>query len=292
MGRPGGRRGFRSPLEAAASAMSPIDTALSGCTLEGKKRQRIEDEGRAYRATSPHLLALAPWRCYHWPCGSRVNHQVAKGKAMAEDADTEFGTCRQLPQDVQPIFRDLCQDVASLHAKWRLYLDLYSDQVAIGLLNHTAMYSFQLIEESLRADLTMSISRLADPAQSCGRTNLSLRTLVEKLRDLPGIEERRKEFDEIYAPLKKHRHRRVAHNDLQAALKPHANPLPNINKTQIDDIVAAAGRLLNHVYRAHVDGELSFQPLTISGAKALLRALKQAKRMDDEEPGRRLRGTV
>ncbi len=50
---------------------------------------------------------------------------------MNKDNDKPFGYAQELPEDIRKVFQDLCQDIASLHSKWKFYLDLFSDHDTI-----------------------------------------------------------------------------------------------------------------------------------------------------------------
>lgn len=202
---------------------------------------------------------------------------------MNRNDDKPFGACPDLPHDVQPIFQNLCQDLASLHGKWRLYLDLFSDRETVNLLNDVAMATFQMVEESLRSDLTMSICRLSDPPQSCRQDNLSIKVLVDRLPHIPGLTALWEDFHESCEPVRQYRNKRVGHNDLRAALRSHDAPLPNVARRTIDAILAAAGKLMNHVYRFHVESELHFEPLAIGTGEELVHWLKRAWEYDQKE---------
>lgn len=78
---------------------------------------------------------------------------------------SRFGYYPKLPEDIREVFMWLCQDVAALREKWDFYQELF-DKGNIDLLSELARASFQIFEESLRDDLTMSICRLSDPAKS------------------------------------------------------------------------------------------------------------------------------
>lgn len=211
---------------------------------------------------------------------------------MAEDVDKTFGTCPELPAEVQDIFRDLCQEVASLHEKWQFYLQLYSDRETVDLLNDMAMASFQIIEESLRSDITMSISRLSDPPQSCGRDNLSIATLVGKLSHIAGLDALWEDFRKRCEPIRSYRNKRVGHNDLHVSLQPHDNLLPNIGRSDIDGIIAATAHLMNHVYQSYADIELWFETIAVGDGEALLYWLEKAKKCSNAEREKLLRGTA
>jgi hypothetical protein len=179
---------------------------------------------------------------------------------MNNDDDKPFGYAPELPEDIRPVFQDLCQDMASLHSKWQLYLDLFSDRTTIDLLNDMAPAFFQTVEESLRSDITMSICRLSDLPQTLGQDNLSIKTLVDKAAEVRELVNLWNDFHNCCQPVREYRNKRIGHNDLHAILQPHDNPLPNISRATIDSILAKATTLMNHVFSFYKMGEISFNP--------------------------------
>jgi hypothetical protein len=197
--------------------------------------------------------------------------------------DNAFGYDIRLPDDIREIFMWLCQDVASLSKKWGFYQELFGSEETTRLLSDLARASFQIIEESLRADMTMGICRLSDPPQSVGKDNLSILTLVYQLGEISDISILVNEFREACEPLRQYRNKRVGHNDLYTTIKFQDNPLPGIGRRHIDRIVQLAERILNTIYQHFVDGELFFQPVLIGGANTLIFRLKMAKEYETKE---------
>jgi hypothetical protein len=199
---------------------------------------------------------------------------------MSDDA---FGYDIRLPDNIREIFMWLCQDVAALRNKWSFYIELFSGEENTGLLSELARASFQIIEESVRDDMTMAICRLSDPPQSMGKDNLSLTTLVQRL-DKPGnASELLKDFLEACEPVRQYRNKHVGHNDLNTTIKPQDNPLPGIGRKHIDRIVQLAERILNVVYQFSVNSELFFEPAQIGGADALIFWLRMAKEYETKK---------
>ncbi len=194
-----------------------------------------------------------------------------------------FGYDQRLPENIRGVFMLLCQDVALLQNKWSFYLELFSSQENTELLSDLAKRSFQIIEESLRDDLTMSICRLSDCPRSYGKDNLSLATLIQKCGKIDSTNELFREFSDACAPVRRYRNKRVGHNDLNAAIKPHDNPLPGIGRSQIDSIVELASKILNVIYQHYfVNEELYFRPFVIGGADDLLYWLNIARECKDK----------
>jgi len=196
-----------------------------------------------------------------------------------------FGYNQKLPENIREIFMWLCQDVASIQYKWSFYLELFSSQENTALLSDLAQSSFNIIEESLRADLTMAICRLSDPPQSEGKKdNLSLLTLTQQCGRIDNVTELLRDFRDTCKPVRQYRNKRVGHNDLNTTIKPHDNPLPEIGRGQIDRIVQLASKILNAISQHYAsDLELSFKPFAIGGANDLIYWLKVAKEYQDNK---------
>ncbi|MDD1776843.1 MAG: hypothetical protein LUQ65_01650 [Candidatus Helarchaeota archaeon] len=191
--------------------------------------------------------------------------------------EKSFGFCPSLPEDIQPIFQNLCEDLASLFDKWHLYLDLFSQEETVALLNNSAMASFQVIEESLRSDITMSICRFCDRQKLSGKENLSIRILDDKLGHIPGLGTLLNDFLSICDPVIQYRNKRIGHNDLKIALKPHDNPLPSITRATINKILKAAADLMNHTLGFYENAEIGFDlDVSLGGGKDLVNWLRSA----------------
>jgi|AntAceMinimDraft_16_1070373.scaffolds.fasta_scaffold07655_2 hypothetical protein len=196
-----------------------------------------------------------------------------------------FGTCSNLPDEIQDIFIDLCQDIAILHGKWKLYVDLFSKSENIEILNDLAPSSFHLIEKSIADDLIISICRLSDPLESFGHTNLSLLTLIDRMNHVHGIKKGKRDFENKCKPVRKYRNKRVGHNDLNFALKPHDTPLPKIPRKTFDEILKIAANIMNLISGHYSEAEFDFQPAQIDDADSLISWLKKGRDAFRDEHG-------
>lgn len=202
--------------------------------------------------------------------------------------DSHFGYNAALPENIREIFLWLCQDVASLRSKWNLYLGLFSQEENTKLLSELAQASFQMIEESLRDDLTIAICRLSDPPQSLRNDNLSLRTLIERLHEPGNVTELLKDFLEACAPVREIRNKRIAHNDLNTKLHPRVTPFAGVGRKEMARIVQLAEQILNWVIQRYVDVEYRFEILSPGGADDLIFWLKAGLEAEKENKARRL----
>jgi hypothetical protein len=197
-----------------------------------------------------------------------------------------FGYFPEIPEEeLRSIVQLLCQDLASLNAKWHLYLDLFAEKEDVAVLNNTAMGAFQIIEESLRSDMAISIGRLCDPPELWGHQNLSLQKLAEQAKHIQGLVQLLDNFLTISKPVRDYRNKRIAHNDLKANLEPHDNPLPNITRKTIDDILKIGNEILNHILKFYkTETAIDFESTIVFGSgNKLIKWLKRAWRIYEEE---------
>ena len=87
-----------------------------------------------------------------------------------------FGHIDALPDGIRDIFMELCKDVVMLYQKWDFYLGLFGDPEKRPIIDKLPR-AFGVIEEALRADITMSVCRLSDRLEIGKRENLNFRSL-------------------------------------------------------------------------------------------------------------------
>lgn len=192
----------------------------------------------------------------------------------------------QLPKDFREIFKSLHEDLVWLQCKWDFYTGLFGSLDNTRLLSHIAQTSFKIIEESLRADMTMTICRLRDPSQSRSGnkkfTNLSLETLINASGEIGNARAMLEDFRKVTQPIQTYRNKGVGHNDFNVAITPQSNPLAGIERSQIDKLMKSAWEILNIIYQHYVrDTELGSKVLVQSGADALLYWLRTAQQRQD-----------
>jgi hypothetical protein len=185
-----------------------------------------------------------------------------------------LGSSEGIPEEIRGICTRLCEDVARLHLKWGFYLELFGSLENTALLSATARAFFRTVEESLRTDMILSICRLSDPSRTLGGDNLSLATLVARCGDVPRAEDLLTAFQAACGPVRRHRHRHLGHNDLDAIIEPRQDLLPDVGLAEIEEILQLAAGILRAVHRHYCAGDLGFPLAPIGGARDLIDRLK------------------
>jgi hypothetical protein len=181
-----------------------------------------------------------------------------------------------IPHEIRELFESLCADLASLHAKYALHQELFQSGENTALLSQLARPFSQIIAESLRNDITMSICRLSDPSRTLGGDAVSLATLVSTCEKIPKLEHLLTAFQSACGPVRRYRNRRLAHNDTRAIIVPRAELLPGIEGAEIDEILRLARHVLNAVSECFTGEALNFEPAQAAAAGGLIECLKRA----------------
>lgn len=139
---------------------------------------------------------------------------------------------------------------------WAMISELVKNQEQRSLLQSTGGYFFIEAHRVFANDVILRLSRLTDPARQGRQENLSLYALLDDISD-PTLKSKIKNLIEEakakIAPLKEHRHKRIAHFDLQVALKNPNFSLQPISNQSVDEALAAVGDVLEHL-RARYTG--------------------------------------
>ena len=180
------------------------------------------------------------------------------------------GYSERIPEEIRDACADLYDDVAMLHLKWRYYRELFQERDNAELLSKLARAFFQTVEESLRADMLMTICRLSDPSESLARQNHSFAILLDRCSDLPKVDNLVTAFQAACGNVRRYRNRSIAHNVLGSAIQVKEFLLPGVGRSDIDEILGLALEILRALYGHYASVEPAFPPEHSGGASALI----------------------
>ncbi|HKI20627.1 MAG TPA: hypothetical protein VKA15_22245 [Isosphaeraceae bacterium] len=187
------------------------------------------------------------------------------------------GETEKIPEEIREACADLYDEVAMLHVKWSFYQELFQDRENAQLLSNRARAFFQTVEESLRADMLMSICRLSDPSRSLARGSISFAVLLGKCVDVPKVDNLVTAFQAACGNVRLQRNRSIAHNDLGSVIDLRECLLPGVGRPQIDEILRLAREILRAVYGHYASLDLAFEPAYPGGARELIDWITQAQ---------------
>ncbi len=108
-----------------------------------------------------------------------------------------------------------------------------------------------MLQHLLINEVTLSLSRLTDPARTHGKANHSIPRLIQRVdgRETPGFKNELNEKYDILKtrckPFRARRNRTVAHADLATKLKYSKEPAPGISQQAVEDALSALRDFLN-----------------------------------------------
>src|SRR5882672_5366283 len=83
------------------------------------------------------------------------------------------------------VYTELFAELTWVSLQWSEFCELFAgSQQRLDILNSSASFFFWLAQRSLWYDMLLAISRLAGPAKSMGRDNLSVQQLPFHISDL------------------------------------------------------------------------------------------------------------
>jgi hypothetical protein len=187
---------------------------------------------------------------------------------------------------VKEVFEPLRYEVAWLHAKWALYSQLYCrGDEQLTFLDSVAPGFFVLIRDSLENELIVGVCRLIEAAKTGKKKNLTLARLEESLSSEQELElrgsfaARFEELCRLCSPLRKWRHRRVAHSDYPTLAGKAQASLQRIPWQTIDEALAEVRTLMNLVERHFLDAEFHYESFTdLEDGAAVVFYLREAQR--------------
>lgn len=189
-------------------------------------------------------------------------------------------------QDLGEVYAALWQETALLFRNWNEYVDLFGSKPSrVDLLNRAAGSFFRIVQDALWEQTVLHVARLTDPAASVGRSNLSIRRLLECIDDA--------EIKSLVAPTvdaaleaarfcRDWRNRHIAHRDLDLALERAAEPLAAGTLEKVRQALDRLADVLNAVSRRYLDSETHFDGHWYAGGQSLLHVLDRGVEAEEQ----------
>lgn len=198
---------------------------------------------------------------------------------IIDGLDQKMQAC--LPEDLSAEFRPLFKDIFWLGMKWHEYATLFGNRSNFELLQRTAGYLFQIINDTMWDDLILHLSRLVGPTRSMGKENLTIRRMPELIQD-PAL---KSEIERLIESCRSncifvtdHRNKRLAHHDLETAIQNLEANLTGVSRVQMRLAVESLQEIAQKIYAHYADAHFHFDTsLRTDNADSLLRALARAE---------------
>ena len=184
------------------------------------------------------------------------------------------------------LYSILSNELTWLFWRWSQFVALYSAKPSrLDILNAAAPFFFYVIQDTLWYDTILGITRLAGPAATGGKQNLSVHRLPDLIADPTLGQEVQSLLDglsSVAAFATDWRNRHIAHRDLDVALGRSAKPLPAATKKGIDTALDKLADVLNAVDRHYFSSTTSYRLSPTTGdAEGLLYVLRDGLKLEE-----------
>ncbi len=164
---------------------------------------------------------------------------------------------KKIPTDLAEAHKLIGDELSFLYTKWNCYKLLFcTADETVALLHNAAAFFFMIYRQVLRDDIILTLCRLTDrpttKVKGENKSNLTVKHLLTMIppsdaalrkvvdTDREGIASKSVNFCQ-------HRHRRIAHCDLNTRRKCETALLPNLGLNEMDDVLASIASLLNDI---------------------------------------------
>ncbi|HCV42111.1 MAG TPA: hypothetical protein DGH68_01410 [Bacteroidetes bacterium] len=188
---------------------------------------------------------------------------------------------RAIDQRLQDVFKKLNDDVITLSWKWQIVNALFDSEERVDILRQTAPSFFFACRMTFADDVFLTLSRLTDSSQSMGHDNLVIGRLYDELAEKEHPEFHKRLTALVAAardackPFWRHRHKRLAHNDLEMKLQYTAEALPGITIGDVSRAIKSIQEVLNTFNLYFFEGETYPGVFEGGGVDALFVYLKK-----------------
>jgi hypothetical protein len=194
-----------------------------------------------------------------------------------------------IPIEISEVYEELRSEVTWLHGRWMCYRQLYAHSPKrIDLLNEAASTFFFILQDVLVDEVQVSLSKLTDPARTGKHENLSLEQLQERVvahADPALATTCRGSLDTLHQQcdsFRARRHKKLAHLDLQVALRTPATPLPDVSRQMIEDALLSLRTYLNAIEMHFNNSEWGYDHFIMtSDGDALVATLRAGLRYEE-----------
>jgi hypothetical protein len=156
------------------------------------------------------------------------------------------------PRSIADLAHQLWNDICFLNLSVSAYLQLYSSQQTVEILNSSAPRFFACLQNWLRLTISLEIGRLTDAVQSGTRSNASFAGFAKLLREAGEtaaadmLEEDLKALKKALQKILTIRHRTQAHADLKPILR-EDSPVPEVPRNELETLVDAIGNTYSRI---------------------------------------------
>ena len=192
-----------------------------------------------------------------------------------------------MDEKLKPIFEKLGDEVSELHYRWSIYEEVYAgDAAQTELLNRNGSNFFYYVQHLMLDNVALALSKLTDPSKQFKNENLSLKQIYDYVKAseedelTSNIKEKLDEILKACEKFRELRNKRIAHGDLDHAMRKAEKSLPGISRDDVKKALSLLSEYMNMV-DLHYNNSQTGYSLTKgpygTGGKAVVEAIKKSE---------------
>lgn len=175
---------------------------------------------------------------------------------------------KSFPTGSGKLASELWQDVVNLNYNWKIFLNTFRRGSEENmLLFKTCSSFFTVAANSILNSMMLEICKLTDHSNSQNRKkyeNASIRRLLEYIDSSLNLEEKKVIYSKLQfiekstEPIRQHRDKLIAHQDLKIKLEMPNPSLPSITFDDLNNIIANISDLINELEKKYLNSSTAF----------------------------------
>jgi len=185
-------------------------------------------------------------------------------------------------RELGALYHSLNGELVWMNWEWAQFTKLFATKPArLDLMNETAPFFFSVVQRVFWQNTLLGLARVAGPARSAGKDNLSIRRLPDAIADLRVRSKVQRLVNRSVRTSKftiTWRNKQLAHRDLRRALGRRAGRLPRADRARVDAALSSVADVLNAIQQ-HFEGSTTAYNFsaTIWDADSLLTVLRDGR---------------
>lgn len=171
--------------------------------------------------------------------------------------------------EIRILFNCIHEEVVQLFYRWKMFRQLFgSGEENLNLLNQSGSNVFALLQGLIIENAFLTLCRLTDPERTGPYQNLSIRYLLGRMEttlDDKVREDLRRKLARLEAAtekLRSHRSKRIAHFDLDHAVKPEQ--LPSVEYGDVEDALELLESIMRDFHLAVWNADTRYREPSIA----------------------------
>jgi hypothetical protein len=186
--------------------------------------------------------------------------------------------------EIRMLFQCLDEEVFGLFYRWKIFQQLFgSGKENLNLLNQSGSNVFALLQGLIIENTLLTLCRLTDSERTGRHWNLSIRYLLGKMET--ALDDKAREniggqlirLEAATEKLRSHRSKRIAHLDLDHAVKPEE--LPSVEYGDLENALRLLESIMQDLYQVVWNASVHYRAQSIApgcDGDHLLRILRDA----------------